>query len=513
MLTNESRQLDARTLARQIAADTHFEFFDISAIAVNDVISDLLDDTFIRQHRVLPLAVEQHALRLAISEPAHLESINEIKFHTDLNVHPVVVEGDKLSRLIDAYLSQRQYQSIAQFQLDDASGENDARIIQFVEQILQDAVQKGASDIHLEPYKTAYRIRFRIDGMLHKMAQFSLDIASRMVARLKVMAKLDISERRLPQDGRFTMVINAELSKDCRISTCPTLFGEKIVLRILDANKMTLKIDDLGLHDQQRSLLLQSIHRPQGMVLVTGPTGSGKTISLYTILNLLNKLDKNICSVEEPVEITLPGINQVNVNLKADLTFAKALRAFLRQDPDILMVGEIRDQETAETAIKAAQTGHLVFSTLHTNSAVETLTRLIMMGVSPVNVVHALHLIIAQRLVRKLCVYCKQPQAYAEDVLLRAGFTPKDLPHLTLTLYEPVGCEHCMKGYVGRTGIFELFLMTPEMAELIIAGATIAIINQTARQQGMRFLRDAALHAAMTGVTSLAEIQRVVIGL
>jgi type IV pilus assembly protein PilB len=505
---NYSSLPDAKTLATQIAAEMQLEVFDISAIAIDDIIPDLLDDTFIRQYRVLPLAIEQHILRLAISEPAQMESISEIKFHTDLAVHPVIVEADKLSRLVDGYLSQRQYQSMAQFQLTEG---DDTRIIQFVEQILQDALQRGASDIHLEPYKTAYRIRFRIDGILHKMAQFPLAVANRMVARLKVVAKLDISERRLPQDGRFSIAINTELSKDCRLSTCPTLFGEKIVLRILDANKVAFNIDDLGLADQQKSILMQAIYRPQGMVLVTGPTGSGKTISLYTILSLLNKLDKNICSVEEPVEITLPGINQVNVNLKAELTFAKVLRAFLRQDPDILMVGEIRDQETAETALKAAQTGHLVFSTLHTNSAIETLTRLMMMGISVVDVAHAVHLIIAQRLVRRLCHFCKQPRVYTKDILLHVGFLPKDLSHLTV--YEPVGCEHCMKGYSGRIGLFELLLITPEIVELIIAGTSIAIITRAAQQQGMWFLRDSALHAVMAGVTSLEEIQRVVIGL
>lgn len=500
----QQQQVAADAMARHLAAYLAMDFYDLGQTHADTLVKDLIDDAFIRQHRVLPLFIKDQSLHLAISEPAHLEAVREIKFHTDLSVHPVVVAWDKLSHLVDTHLSQRQYQLMSQFQ----SGlENDDRIVVWVTQILQDAIQKGASDIHFEPYKTSYRIRFRIDGILHKMTQLPQELASRIIARLKVISKLDISERRLPQDGRFSCEINSQMTKDCRISTCPTLFGEKIVLRILDAEKISLNVDDLGFELSQKQQFLHAIHKPQGMVLVTGPTGSGKTVSLYVALNALNSLDKNICSVEEPVEITLPGINQVNINLKTDLTFAKVLRTFLRQDPDILMVGEIRDYETAETAIKAAQTGHLVLSTLHTNSAVETLTRLLMMGVSAFNVAHSIHLIVAQRLLRKLCIHCRQPQLRCDELCLNLGFSETELDRLSL--YEAVGCDKCMKGYSGRTGIFEVLPMSTNIATLIHNNATVAEITQAAQQAGMMNLRAAALCKARAGITSIAEIQRV----
>lgn len=492
------QQLAAKAIAEQLAEYLRLTFFDLSQLRPEAVIQDVIDEGFIRQYRILPLFIQDHQLYLAISEPAHLEHVGEVKFHTDLGVQPVVVEWDKLNRLVDTWLSAAHYRLLAQFALTDAAIAHDERIVAWVQQLLQDAAYKGASDIHLEPSKTAYRIRFRLDGILHKMAQLPLEVGQRINARLKVMAHLDLAERRLPQDGRFSLEIGSAEPKDCRISVCPTLFGEKTVVRILDAGKISLVMDDLGLEPGQKTLFSQAIHKPQGMVLVTGPTGSGKTVTLYTALNLLNSLEKNICTVEEPVEITLPGINQINVDTKIALTFAKVMRAFLRQDPDILMIGEIRDQETAETAIKAAQTGHLVLATLHTNSAVDTLTRLAMLGISAFNIAHCVQLIVAQRLVRKLCVKCKREQP------------PLVGQVETMPSFEAVGCDHCSKGYRGRAGVFECLTITAEIAAMIVAGRTSAEIMAVARSNGMLSLQAAALRKVQAGVTSYQELQRVI---
>jgi type IV pilus assembly protein PilB len=484
----QQQKLSSKIIATALAKYLKLEFFDLTQFNPTIAATELIDETFIRQHRVLPLFIKDQEMYLAISEPTYLDCMGEVKFHTDLSVRPVVVEWDKLTRLINSTLSESQYRLASQFSL----AENDDRIISWVEKMLHDAIQKSASDIHIEPYKTAYRIRFRLDGILHKITQLPLDIGQRVVARLKIMSRLDMAERRLPQDGRFSVDLPSQENKDCRISVCPTLFGEKIVVRILDAGKVSLDIDDLGLEKNQKKIFLQTIKKPQGMILVTGPTGSGKTVTLYTALNFLNNLEKNICTVEDPVEITLPGINQIHVDLKIQLTFSKVLRSFLRQDPDILMVGEIRDQETAETAIKAAQTGHLVLSTLHTNSAVETLSRLAMLGVSAFNIAHTVQLIIAQRLVRKLCPYCKRLKS---DVMQG---------------YERVGCDECTQGYKGRVAVFECLFLSPDICALVVQGKSAQEISEAAKSAGMLGLHEAALNKVSAGVTTLEEIQRVV---
>ncbi len=481
--------LDAKFIAEKLAEYLELPFFDLNQPSF-EIAQNLIDTNFIRQHQILPLFIQTQTLYVAITDPSHLAHIHEIKFHTDLKVHPVVVAWDKLNMQIENYLNHAQYQQFSDFSLDHASTESDVLIINWVAHLLKDAIKKNVSDIHIEPYRTAYRIRFRLDGLLHKVTQLPLTLGSRITARLKIMARLDVAERRLPQDGRFTFDITPKNLKDCRISVCPTLFGEKTVVRILDAGNQSLNIDDLGLDETQKSIFLSSIQKPQGMILVTGPTGSGKTLTLYSALNCLNSLEKNICTAEDPVEITLPGIQQVHVDSKIDLSFSKILRTFLRQDPDILMIGEIRDQETAETAIKAAQTGHLVFSTLHTNSAIEALTRLFMLGISPFNIAHSVQLIIAQRLVRKLCIHCK-----GEKKSNSIG----------------IHCDHCINGYSGRIAVFEFLPLLPEIASMIIQANPIDDIANYVKKIGMINLYESGLNKAKSGITSLEEVQRVLI--
>jgi type IV pilus assembly protein PilB len=500
------KELNAKLVAKEMADHLALPVGDLESFSLAVLATDGLDEHYIKKHRVLPLCIIDNCLHLAISDPEHINLLAEIRFRTGFIIKPVVVEYDKVERLIDKVLSQHQYQLLSNYVINPH--DNDQRIIQFVQQILADAIAKSVSDIHFEPYKNVYQIRLRIDGLLHKVAELPIELAQRIAARLKVLAKLDISERRLPQDGRFSIELEQPPARDCRISTCPTLFGEKIVIRILDVSKASLNIDDLGLEECQKEMLMQVLHRPQGMVLVTGATGSGKTVTLYMALNLLNTVDKNILTVEEPVEIHMPGINQVNINLKTGLNFSQVLRTFLRQDPDIIMVGEIRDKETAEIAIKAAQTGHLVLSTLHTNNAIETILRLISMGIAPFNIVQCLHLIIAQRLLRKLCVACKTPLTLSATALLRAGFKECDLNELII--YAPVGCEHCTKGYSGRIGVFELLPITDVIVELMLDNASTKYIAQAVQTAGWLTLRQAALNKVKMGVTSLAEINRVI---
>jgi type IV pilus assembly protein PilB len=435
----------------------------------------LIDKKLIEKYQILPLEKQDRQLYVAVSDPTQTQVLNEIKFYTNCNIRPLIAEYDKLRNLIASVLYVHRY--------DDFYAE-DAHIIKLVDQILHEAIEKGASDIHFEPYETNYRIRFRIDGMLHEITNPDFSLVNRLTARLKIMSNLDISERRLPQDGRFSVS-----SRDCRINTCPTLFGEKIVVRILNVNNELLEIDEIGLEKQQQKIFLDAINRPQGMILVTGPTGSGKTVSLYAALNELNSINKNISTVEDPIEINLNGINQVQVNNKIGLDFTTTLRAFLRQDPDIIMVGEIRDLETADIAIKAAQTGHLVLSTLHTNNANETITRLLNMGIAQFNINSSLSLIIAQRLVRKLCPHCKRENKIAHNILLEQGFLESELDNLII--YTGNGCEHCYKGYRGRIGIFEVMPITEDSAN--ISG-----------------LREAALNKVRQGLTSLEEINRVI---
>ena len=395
----------------------------------------------------------------------------------------------------------------AKGQHGDEEGINDTPIVRFVNKVLMDAINRGASDIHIEPYEKVYRVRYRQDGVLHEVASPPLALAGRISARVKILSRLDIAERRIPQDGRIKMRISRNRAIDFRVSTLPTLYGEKIVLRILDPAAATLGVDHLGFEPHQKELFMEAIHRPQGMVLVTGPTGSGKTVTLYTGLNILNTSDRNISTAEDPVEINVAGINQVHINEKANLTFASALRAFLRQDPDIIMVGEIRDLETAEIGIKAAQTGHLVLSTLHTNDAPSTLTRLVNMGVAPFNIASSVHLIIAQRLARRLCEHCKRPLDIPEVALLKAGFKKGDLEDLKV--YAPVGCDDCSEGYKGRVGIYQVMPISEETGNIIMRGGNQIDIEKQAAKEGVFDLRTSGLHKVAMGVTSLEEVERV----
>lgn len=504
-----NKLVNCRALAQALAAYMKVDYFDLSEISQDHLIKDFIDTQFIREYNVLPLMIVKEEVYLAISEPKHLEALPELKFHTDLKIRAVVVDGDKLIRLIDAYLSEHQYVSLSKFTIAlENPGVTDYKITMFVKQILMDAVKQRASDIHLEPYKTSYRIRLRIDGILHKMTLFSLEVAQRIIASIKVMAHIDIAERRLPQDGRFSLEMGPKTSRDCRVSTCPTLYGEKIVIRILDAENTSIAVEELGMEEQQYQQFITAIQRPQGMILVTGPTGSGKTATLYTAINCLNTLDKNILTVEEPVEIKLPGINQVNVNSKIDLSFSKVLKYFLRQDPDIIMIGEIRDKETANIALKAAQTGHLVLSTLHTNSAAETLLRLLMMDIAAFSIAHSLHLIIAQRLLRKLCQYCKKPRRLAADELRNLNASVQTNLN---EVFDAVGCDQCNKGYKGRLAVFEMLPVAGEIARLLANTANARDIEQCAQQAGYINLYQAALNKVAAGLTSLAEVRRVIV--
>jgi type IV pilus assembly protein PilB len=513
----------SKTLAQAAAAFTlhsalDLDFFDIQSIPV-----PLRNEKLIRKHHILPLSKRHKSLFLAVVDPTDMAGIEDFEFNTGLNAEMIVVEFDKLHKAIDQLFETTTTDNFTDTHWDLAklglaSGEEeetkvvgsdneDQPIITFINKMLHDAIRKGASDLHFEPYEKNYRIRFRIDGILHEMASPPVALSSRLSARLKVMSRLDIAEKRLPQDGRIKLKLSQKKSVDFRVSTLPTLWGEKIVMRILNSDSAMLGIDILGYEAEQKQLYLAALAQPQGMILVTGPTGSGKTVSLYTGLNILNTEATNISTAEDPVEINLPGINQVQVNPKTGLTFPAALRAFLRQDPDVIMVGEIRDLETAEIAIKAAQTGHLVLSTLHTNSAPETLTRLLNMGVPAYNVASSVTLIIAQRLARRLCQHCKVSEQLPEQEALKQGFTPAQVEQLTL--YKPVGCEHCTGGYKGRLGIYEVMPITNQIAEKIMAGANSIDIARQAESEGFANLRQAALKKAAAGLTSLAEVNRI----
>jgi type IV pilus assembly protein PilB len=467
-------------------------------------------------------------LFLAVADPTNLHAIDEIKFATGLGVEAIVVEDDKLQKAVDKAIEQADAQmpnrgdddgvdleslevTGGDDELDDKVSRDDvedAPIVRFVNKLMLDAIRKGASDIHFEPYEKIYRVRFRMDGVLKEIAQPPVQLAGKLSARLKVMSRLDIAERRIPQDGRIKMKLSKNRSIDFRVSTCPTLFGEKIVLRILDASQAMMGIDALGYEPFQKALYEKNLARPQGMILVTGPTGSGKTVSLYTGLNILNREDTNISTAEDPSEINLPGVNQVNVNPKVGLTFASAMRAFLRQDPDVIMVGEIRDLETAEIAIKAAQTGHLVLSTLHTNDAPQTLTRLVDMGVKPYAIATSVSLIIAQRLARKLCSNCKQPMDVPREALLKEGFDEADVA-TGLKIFTPKGCANCTDGYKGRCGIYQVLPVTDAIARIILAGGGAVEISDEAKREGVWDLRRSGLEKVKAGITSLEEINSV----
>ncbi|TAM46847.1 MAG: type IV-A pilus assembly ATPase PilB [Gammaproteobacteria bacterium] len=523
----ESKKLDGVTIARVASDAFGIPLFEIDALDLETAPVKLLDEKIIRRHRVLPLFKRGSRLFIAIADPTNLQAIEEIKFHTGLGTEPILVEEPKLGNAIEKCLAANDT-SLAQLTGGDdlenleliadqetsetsaAGGEegiNDAPIVKFVNKVLVDAINRGASDIHIEPYEKTYRVRYRQDGVLQEIMTPPLALANRISARLKILARLDIAERRVPQDGRIKMRVSKNRAIDFRVSTLPTLWGEKIVLRILDPTSATLGVEKLGFEPEQKELFINAINRPQGMVLVTGPTGSGKTVTLYTALNILNTPENNISTAEDPVEINLAGINQVNVNEKAGLTFAAALRAFLRQDPDIVMVGEIRDLETAEIAIKAAQTGHLVLSTLHTNDAPATLTRLVNMGVAPFNIASSVHLIVAQRLGRRLCPNCKKPLELPKEALQRAGFNENELD--TLTIYGPVGCDACSGGYKGRVGIYQVMPVSEAIGEIIMRGGNQLDIERQALKEGVPTMRQAGLKKVRDGITSLEEVESV----
>lgn len=522
--------LDAKTIA-QIAADEFgTPLFDLKSLNPDSIPNKLVDLKLIEKHHTLPLIKRGSRLFVAVADPTNLHALDEIKFNTGLNTEAILVEADKLSAVIEKFITSQEESigdalgglgddSLENLETEGGSKEGDeketseadeAPIVRFINKILLDAIKTGASDIHFEPYEKSYRVRFRTDGILQEVAKPPTNLATRLAARLKVMSQMDISERRVPQDGRIKMKVSKTRAIDFRVNTLPTLYGEKIVLRILDSGSAKLGIDILGYEDDQKQMYLDTLAQPQGMILVTGPTGSGKTVSLYTGLNILNTEERNISTAEDPVEINLEGINQVQVNNKVGLTFANALRSFLRQDPDVVMVGEIRDLETAEIAIKAAQTGHLVLSTLHTNSAAETLTRLLNMGVPTFNVATSVSLIIAQRLARRLCPQCKKPaDDIPDDILTEEGFDEIGIPREEFELYHPVGCEHCLKGYKGRVGVYEVVRITPAIANLIMEGGNSLQIAKAAKEAGFNNLRISALRKAAQGLTSLEEANRV----
>ncbi len=500
---------------------------DISTFDLDQIQKEHFDVKIAQSRRVLPLYKRGNKLFVATSDPANLQGLEEVRFKTNLLVEPVVVEDDKLAgaigKMVEATGASLREIVDAEVGLDvelkeggptalsetESQEVEDAPVVKYIQKILLDAISSGASDIHFEPYEKFYRIRYRLDGILMEIVQPPLVIKDKVASRIKIISKLDISEKRVPQDGRMKIVLSKSKAIDFRVSTLPTLFGEKIVLRILDSSGIKLGIEALGYEPDQQEALLQAIGRPYGMILVTGPTGSGKTVSMYTCLNLLNQPGVNIATAEDPAEIQLPGVNQVNVNEKAGLTFAAALRAFLRQDPDIIMVGEIRDLETADIAIKAAQTGHLVLSTLHTNDAPSTLVRMLNMGVAPFNVASSVIMITAQRLGRRLCAHCRQPEEIPPEALLRAGFAEADLDGSWQT-YGPVGCEHCKgTGYKGRVGIYQVMPITDDMRQLIMRNGNSLEIAEQARREGVRDLRQSGLVKVKQGITSLEEIEAV----
>ncbi|HET7306687.1 MAG TPA: type IV-A pilus assembly ATPase PilB [Gammaproteobacteria bacterium] len=524
---------DGALASAAVAAAASQEFgaplIDLGAVEIDPAVAKLVDEKLIRQHHALPIFRRGSMLFVAVSDPTRLDTIDELGFHTRQTVELVVADEVPLGRLIDKTLEamDTSMQNLAGDDLaglenlevgDDTpteeggviEGVEDAPIVRFINKMLVDAIKAGASDIHFEPYEKYYRVRTRLDGILREIAKPPIALAPKLAARLKVMSRLDISERRVPQDGRIKLKLSQNKAIDFRVSTCPTLYGEKVVLRILDPSSARLGIDALGYEPDQKDLYMAALNRPYGMILVTGPTGSGKTVSLYTGVNILNTSDRNISTAEDPIEIQLPGINQVNVNPRVGLTFASALRSFLRQDPDVILVGEIRDLETAEIAVKAAQTGHLVLSTLHTNDAPKTLTRLADIGVAPYSIATAVNLIIAQRLVRRLCEKCKQPVDVPKKALLKEGFDEADID-AGLTIYGPVGCDACTEGYKGRTGVYQVMPVSDAMGRIIMAQGNAMQIADQAKKEGVADLRASGLKKVRDGVTSLEEVNRVTI--
>ncbi|MFN3703195.1 type IV-A pilus assembly ATPase PilB [Thermomonas sp.] len=521
----DRRLVSASALAAANAIEFGMPLVDALAIDPAQSAVSLVKEELLRKHNVLPLFKRGSRLFVGTSDPTNNRALEELKFHTNLAVEPILVDADQIKRSLDLWLEAAD--SLADDLADadgldglevggdedlssdaglDAKGD-DTPIVKFVNKALVDAIRRGASDIHFEPYETDYRVRYRIDGILKTVKTAPVKLHARIAARLKVMAQLDIAEKRVPQDGRIKLNLSKSKQVDFRVSTLPTLFGEKIVLRILDGSAAKMGIDKLGYEPDQQKLFLDNIHKPYGMVLVTGPTGSGKTVSLYTALGILNDETRNISTVEDPVEIRLPGVNQVQQNAKRGMTFAAALRSFLRQDPDVIMVGEIRDLETAEIAVKAAQTGHMVLSTLHTNDAPQTIARLMNMGIAPYNITSSVNLVIAQRLVRRLHD-CKRAVHLPEHALLAEGFTADEI-HAGITVYEAVGCEDCTGGYKGRAGIYQVMPMTEEIQQIVLAGGNVQQLTEAALRSGVRDLRRSALDKVKQGVTSLVEINRV----
>jgi type IV pilus assembly protein PilB len=521
---------NARDIAIAASSEFGVPLFDLEASNIDPETIRLVSEKLLVKHRVLPIFRRGKRLFLAVADPTNLHAIDEIKFQTGMGVEAVVVEDDKLQKAVDKAVEQADNQMPAFSEeegmdldmLEVTGGDEspdekvtrddveDAPIVRFVNKLMLDAIRRGASDIHFEPYEKMYRIRFRMDGVLKEIAQPPVQLAAKLAARLKVMSRLDIAERRVPQDGRIKMRLSKNRAIDFRVSSCPTLYGEKIVMRILDPSQAQLGIDALGYEPKQKELYVKYLAKPQGMILVTGPTGSGKTVSLYTGLHILNREDTNISTAEDPSEINLPGVNQVNVNPKVGLTFAAAMRAFLRQDPDVIMVGEIRDLETAEIAIKAAQTGHLVLSTLHTNDAPQTLTRLIDMGVKPYAIATSVSLIIAQRLARKLCSNCKVPMDVPREALMKEGFQTTDI-EVGMRIFGPKGCANCTDGYKGRVGIYQVMPITDSIARLILAGGSAVDISDQSAKEGFWDLRRSGLEKVKSGMTSLEEINSVTI--
>tara|TARA_B100000700_G_scaffold128330_1_gene143744 strand:- start:3519 stop:5198 length:1680 start_codon:yes stop_codon:yes gene_type:complete len=498
-------------------------YIDLSSFDPRSIDKHLLNEQLIRRHHMLPISAKGNKLFLAASDPTDYGAFENYEFSTGLQCEVVLADYRQIDNLIEQLFDATHTLKLSQEDSDELSHlakqdydnhhpeqgneDDDAPIIVYINKILRDAIRRGASDLHFEPYDGDYRIRFRIDGVLHEMANPPYALSTRLAARIKVMSKLDISEKRKPQDGRIKLTISPRNSIDFRVSTLPTMWGEKIVMRVLDSSNATLGIDALGYEEEQKQLYLHALQQPQGMILVTGPTGSGKTVSLYSGLSILNTPERNISTAEDPVEINVKGINQVQINPKAELTFANALRAFLRQDPDVVMVGEIRDLETAEVAIKAAQTGHLVLSTLHTNSAPETITRLLNMGVPAYNVASSVSLIIAQRLARRLCKYCKEPEQLPTEELIKQGFDANSVAQIKL--YQAKGCDQCTDGYKGRVGIYEVLEVSADIAKVIVSGGSSIDIAETAKEAGCATLRQSGLRKAAEGITSLSEINRV----
>ncbi len=518
--------VDSAELTRIASAEFGMPTMDVAALNPTTMPLDLISEALITKHQTLPLFRRGKRLFVGIADPMQSHALDEIQFHSNCMVEPILVERGSLQRVIESLLNnlRNTMPDMGGGDLDeldveggddegesssgvDANANDDAPVVKFVNKILVDAIRRGASDIHFEPFETQYRVRLRMDGILKAVASPPMKMANRISSRIKVMAQLDIAEKRVPQDGRIKLNLSKTRAIDFRVSTLPTLFGEKIVMRILDGSSARIGIEKLGYEPEQQKLYVDAIHKPYGMVLVTGPTGSGKTVSLYTGLNMLNTAERNISTVEDPVEIRVEGINQVQQNVKRGMTFASALRSFLRQDPDVIMVGEIRDLETAEIAIKAAQTGHMVLSTLHTNDAAQTISRLMNMGIAPYNITSSVTLIIAQRLARRLHD-CKKPIELPPKVLLDAGFSQADID-AGLTIYEAVGCDGCNEGYKGRVGIYQVMPMLEDIQKIVLQGGNALQIAEVARAAGINDLRASALLKVKQGLTSLTEIDRV----